>query len=725
MSAKHAFAFLAPLTLAAGLALFHPVSVEGQGNPQCPTRPTSDASNACASTQFTQNISAGLITIINNHVNSTNIVDVFLIAGQSNAVGQGTATLAPTVVHNAILEYCANGAIQDANDPVCSAISVANNSTGSAWPSFGQSYYAATGRSILFVLVGVGGTGQVAISGDGGANWDTTGSLFPQAISILNTALTSISAQNMSPQFKGVLWSQGEHDAAQISLGNETIGQYTTAFVNMISRFRRATIGGQTYPSMPFYIFRTGTEVGVSDSSYAQIRAAQEQVAAGDTLLTRIVFRDASDFPALGNMSSGSPIVHYNQPGYNMMGWIGAANVLAAQSRNQFQPVSSNGIYTNAPSVTIGYPLSANSAFGVNYSGVLLPNPIGNNAQFALSPSSGIEILGNGPILVFRSPGTNVATPTGNLSGDNIGLLAGTGYDSVAGWATNGSAAVNFRTAENWNAATNHGTKIAFRVTPLSSATPADAVIINANRQIQALTYPAGYVFSDSVGNLSSNSIITLSPSAGTVGFLGFGTETNPQWPFVFSLNSTTGIPAISGLNGAVVVNATGASGVGWNALGYANSGSNTFIRIDGNPGSPSNLSTAEIIGGLSFGGWGAGTIQGGRTRILGVTTEAWTTTFGAGLEIDTTPAGGNRAQAMRILGGVVIGPTTVDPGPTVLLLSPQAFSALTSCTATIRGSIAAVSDSTTVTWGNTITGTGTNPVIAHCNGTNWTVMGK
>jgi hypothetical protein len=40
-------------------------------------------------------------------------------------------------------------------------------------------------------------------------------------------------------------------------------------------------------------------------------------------------------------------------------------------------------------------------------------------------------------------------------------------------------------------------------------------------------------------------------------------------------------------------------------------------------------------------------------------------------------------------------------------------------------GTIAVVTDSTTNTWGATITGGGSDLVLAFCNGTAWTVIGK
>jgi hypothetical protein len=57
--------------------------------------------------------------------------------------------------------------------------------------------------------------------------------------------------------------------------------------------------------------------------------------------------------------------------------------------------------------------------------------------------------------------------------------------------------------------------------------------------------------------------------------------------------------------------------------------------------------------------------------------------------------------------------------------VAPKTFAKLVAASSTLRGCIACVTDSSTATWGATITGGGSNVVLAFCNGTNWTVMGK
>jgi|SRR5579862_5371190 len=55
---------------------------------------------------------------------------------------------------------------------------------------------------------------------------------------------------------------------------------------------------------------------------------------------------------------------------------------------------------------------------------------------------------------------------------------------------------------------------------------------------------------------------------------------------------------------------------------------------------------------------------------------------------------------------------------------APSAFASLPTCTSAIEGQEVSITNSNTATWGATITTTGSNHVLARCNGTNWTVAG-
>jgi hypothetical protein len=59
------------------------------------------------------------------------------------------------------------------------------------------------------------------------------------------------------------------------------------------------------------------------------------------------------------------------------------------------------------------------------------------------------------------------------------------------------------------------------------------------------------------------------------------------------------------------------------------------------------------------------------------------------------------------------------------LRIDPTAFGNLPTCGSGTQGMLKPVSDSTTNTWGASITGGGSDHVLAYCDGTNWTVAAK
>lgn len=67
----------------------------------------------------------------------------------------------------------------------------------------------------------------------------------------------------------------------------------------------------------------------------------------------------------------------------------------------------------------------------------------------------------------------------------------------------------------------------------------------------------------------------------------------------------------------------------------------------------------------------------------------------------------------------------TSGAGTVGLRTSPKVFANLPTCVSGLEGSMSPITDSSTVTWGATITGGSTNHVMGYCDGTNWTVMAK
>lgn len=242
-------------------------------------------------------------------------IDVFLIAGQSNASGiPGSAEGSPKVPPGAVLQFY-RGRISAGNDPV------GNADRGSAWPSFGATYYARTGRRVLFVPAAV--PSSSLMSGDdvfGVGHWDERGKLFARSVERADQA---VAAAGPKARFAGVLWDQGETDAQGINHGLVTAAQYESELRKLIARFR-VHFGADA----PFYIFETGD--GAPPQGFDQVRAVQERVSR-TTPGAPIVFTEAVTYPARGLMAKDG--VHYSQAGYNRMGHLGALAISDARPR--------------------------------------------------------------------------------------------------------------------------------------------------------------------------------------------------------------------------------------------------------------------------------------------------------------------------------------------------------------------------------------------------------
>lgn len=228
------------------------------------------------------------------------VVDLFIIAGQSNAEGRGTG--GPDVPAGAGYEID-GGAIRHLADPVGGAAS------GSAWPALANKWRALTGRTAFVAEIAYGGSGLVEGVGSGN-NW-TTGTLKAAAAGVGADAQGWLSeSQTLGKVF--IIWAQGERDA--ISVDGETVtGALYEAALDDLVEFFDANL-----PQMDgFLISALGLQNdGEMTPEYAEIRVAQESVAA-DRADTHVAFDRAQYFPGESKMTDN---VHYNQTGLNEMG---------------------------------------------------------------------------------------------------------------------------------------------------------------------------------------------------------------------------------------------------------------------------------------------------------------------------------------------------------------------------------------------------------------------
>lgn len=118
----------------------------------------------------------------------------------------------------------------------------------------------------------------------------------------------------------------------------------------------------------------------------------------------------------------------------------------------------------------------------------------------------------------------------------------------------------------------------------------------------------------------------------------------------------------------------------------------------------------------------GGGTCNGGACTLGKVTT--LTPTFSAAVRspsLSYTYTGGagdgTTMPSLNSTGGI--------QSAAFVQSTAKTFASLPACSSSLEGAMWAVTDSSTVTWGATITGGSTSHVLAYCNGTNWTVAAK
>lgn len=603
-------------------------------------------------------------------VTESNDVDVFLIAGQSNAEGRGTSGSSPTVPTGKVLQYV-NGVTSDANDPVGGA------NTGSAWPSFGITYYNLTHRKIAFVEAAVGGASMATAAQSSNGTWDSDGTLYGSATTSLNAALTDLAKAGYKPTFRGVLWSQGETDADAINAATISATTYQSALTSLIARFR--TDYGST---LPFYIFKTGTRTGGSDTGYAAVRDAQDTVDAAD-IYTRVVFHGAVSFLARGLMQG---TWHYTQDGYNEMGRAGAESVMLGRDAGLFEKQSSNifymggnvGIGTSTPWAQLS--INPNGVTGPSFligsstaTTLMVQGTTGNVGMGTSSPYSLLSISNSAttPIntTLFTIASTTAGTATTTLftvlANGNIGIGRATPDRKLYVEETGAGKALQVRVAhaDNTNTA-SHATVMI----QAGGASGGDATLLFGVNGVGTASWLTGVDNSD-----SDKFKIAQADSATFTGAKEFLTITGA---------GNVGIGSSSPF-ALLAVNPT--SSLGSTAALFAiGSSTGTQLIVDGSGnvgvGTAAPSETLDVIGSLKF-----DTLNAGQVAVMASTTGK-TTYYRA--SADTNVARGTALQnafAASAAGDtVIIGPgnyrlsaeLSVLGSQTIILQSSHIYSA-------------------------------------------------
>jgi hypothetical protein len=237
---------------------------------------------------------------------ATNL-DVLVIFGQSNALGAGLAAQAPALNNQALM-----WSVLDQIKPFVEPPGRPNDK-GDLAPCYSNEQHLHNSHRQFWMQCGVAGSSMMA-DGSPEGDWSSTGTLRYRMLAKIQEALAAIAA---SGHFKvtalELIWLGGEHD------GNAGVARenFALAMANLVD---------WCYAQLPltgFNIVRIGASLGqIDQQGWANVRAAQEDVAAAESDRVRMLYRGAFSATALGWQPPNSP--HFDQRMLNMIGTCAA-----------------------------------------------------------------------------------------------------------------------------------------------------------------------------------------------------------------------------------------------------------------------------------------------------------------------------------------------------------------------------------------------------------------
>src|SRR5687768_8595145 len=183
-----------------------------------------------------------LVVMILKMITSTHAQDkmLLLVAGQSNAVGQGNKDSSVSCGIHTAFEYRMNDTtllpLQDPAGENWQYFQRAN--TGRFIPAFAKQYHSQTGKQVLIICAARGGRScHTNAELENYGTWAVKGNM-----PLLENALrkTKQAMQYSALPLIGVIWCQGERDANAINTGQLTTAEYEAALIDLIGRFRKA-----------------------------------------------------------------------------------------------------------------------------------------------------------------------------------------------------------------------------------------------------------------------------------------------------------------------------------------------------------------------------------------------------------------------------------------------------------------------------------------------------
>jgi hypothetical protein len=234
---------------------------------------------------------------------------LYLLAGQSNAVGPGDSLKSLKCLPNTAFEFdAAANEFIPLKDPAGKAWKLFQKAgTGSVSPAFAKRLHELTGQPVYMITAARGGAScHRKAELDKYDTWDTSGNLFSMAVE-----KTKMAEAKAGATLSGIIWMQGERDANAILAGQLTPTEYQVALENVILRFRE-----KFGKKLPFYIVETAYQQDKSPTGCEAVRKAQESV----SKKMKRVFIAYGETGEFAQRKWFKDIVHYNQEALNDIG---------------------------------------------------------------------------------------------------------------------------------------------------------------------------------------------------------------------------------------------------------------------------------------------------------------------------------------------------------------------------------------------------------------------
>ena len=249
---------------------------------------------------------------------------LFLLAGQSNAVGQGDSAKSVLPLAGTAFEFDAEaGSFMPLRDPAGKPWKLFQRAgTGSVAPAFARKFHELSGQKVYMVTAARGGASCAAkaeLSFYG--TWDESGYLFPQAIE-----KTRMAEKAAGVKLSGIIWMQGERDANAFVSAQIVASDYEGAFLRLIQRFRKEF--GEV---IPVYIVQTGFQQDKSPEGCQMVRDVQQKVSR-KMKRVYLAYTETDVFAQRGWFKDN---VHYNQEALNDIGDHLASFVFSQRPRRR------------------------------------------------------------------------------------------------------------------------------------------------------------------------------------------------------------------------------------------------------------------------------------------------------------------------------------------------------------------------------------------------------